>query len=103
MAKLTSSSAVTPPNVSVMLLTSSTGSATGTFLLGALFQLFDLLLHPPCPDRTTRGEDTLGPVDRQDDQSRSEQHDTPLLKTAEPLWQVGDDRCTYHDAPSVAL
>src|SRR5215207_7100207 len=103
MAKLTSSSAVTPPNVRVMLLTASTGSATGTFLLGALVELLDLLFHPACPDRTTRREDSLRPVDRQDDQSSTEQHHAPLLETAEPFRQVGDDCRTNHHAPAVAL
>src|SRR5215213_3379612 len=103
MAKLTSSRAVTPPNVRVMLLTSSTGSATGTFLLNALFELLDLLLHPACPNRTARREDALRPVDRQDNQGSSEQHHAPLLETAEPLGQVGDDRRAYHHAPPVAL
>src|SRR5918993_5825641 len=103
MAKLTSSSAVTPPNTQLTLLSWSTGSGTGTLISGAFFERLDFLLHPARSHRAARRQDALRPIDRQNDQSSPEQQYAPLLETAEPLRQVGDDRRTYHHAIAVAL
>src|SRR3712207_5672914 len=110
MSKDTSSSATSPPNRRGTPSTSRTFLVTevsGTrFLLvieRALFERFDLLIHPPRLNGTPRRQQPLGTEDREQHQRKPEHQHPEVRELAESLGQVGDEERTDHHAPPVPL